>query len=272
MELKTRQRAWIILLLLLLLAALLGIFVLVNTESVDLAALFEPAPEPEPTTEPTPEPTPKPTPKPTPTPEPTQFRRERTPLLMLVNPWHALPEDYEPELKQVTWDQEENQFMDVRCADELLRMMQDCFDAGCTPYICSGYRTMQKQQYLFNNKIARLVASGVSAEEAPTLAATTVAVPGTSEHQLGLAVDIIDYNYPYLDEYQENMPTQKWLMENAWHYGFILRYPNGSSDITGIIYEPWHYRYVGLAAAKEIYDLGITLEEYLDMFFEPLDE
>ena len=68
------------------------------------------------------------------------------------------------------------------------------------------------------------------------------------------------------------MPTQKWLMENSWRYGFILRYPNEKSDITGIIYEPWHYRYVGEEAAAEIYELGLTLEEYLDMFYEPLEE
>ena len=228
---------------------------------------LSPEPIPEPTPAAAPEPTPEPTP--VPTPEPTPFRRERPKLLILVNPWNMLPEDYTAELQQVTWDQEENQFMDVRCADRLLQMMQDCFDAGCTPYICSGYRTMEKQQFLFNNKIARLVAMGVSAEEAPMQAAESVAIPGTSEHQLGLAVDIIDYNYPYLDEFQENMPTQKWLMENSWRYGFILRYPSDKSDITGIIYEPWHYRYVGMVAAREIYELGVTLEEYLELYFEP---
>lgn len=258
MQLKTRYKIGSLLWVAVLCAVLLA-SVRIGREAFGLI------PAPVETAAPAPTQTPEPTPLPTP--EPTPFRRERTPLLILVNPWNALPEDYTVELQQVTWDQEENQFMDVRCADELLRMMQDCFDAGCTPYICSGYRTMEKQQFLFNNKIARLVATGVPAEEAPKQAAETVAVPGTSEHQLGLAVDIIDYNYPYLDEFQENMPTQKWLMENAWHYGFILRYPNGSSDITGIVYEPWHYRYVGMGAAKEIYDLGITLEEYLELFF-----
>ena len=182
-----------------------------------------------------------------------------------------MAEGYEPELEQVTWDQEENQFVDVRCAEALLQMIEDCHAAGNDPYICSSYRTMEKQQFLFNNKIARLVAEGVSADEAPAIAAQSVAIPGTSEHQLGLAVDIIDLNYPYLDEMQEVMPTQRWLMEHCWDYGFILRYPNGSSDITGIIYEPWHYRYVGPEAAAEIHELGLTLEEYLDEFYEPLD-
>ena len=260
MQLKTRYKIGSLLWVAVLCAVLLFS---VRTGREAFGLLPETLPEPTPIV--SPEPTPKPAP--IPTPEPTPFRRERTPLLILVNPQNALPEDYTVELQQVTWDQEENQFMDVRCADELLRMMQDCFDAGCTPYICSGYRTMEKQQFLFNNKIARLVAMGVPAAEAPKQAAETVAIPGTSEHQLGLAVDIIDYNYPYLDEFQENMPTQKWLMENAWHYGFILRYPNDKSEITGIVYEPWHYRYVGMGAAKEIYELGITLEEYLELYF-----
>ena len=83
---------------------------------------------------------------------------------------------------------------------------------------------------------------------------------------------ILNRMYPYLDEAQENMPTQKWLMEHCWDYGFILRYPNGSSEITGIIYEPWHYRYVGVEIAQEIRDLGLTFEEYLETYYEPLPE
>ena len=107
------------------------------------------------------------------------------------------------------------------------------------------------------------VAFRVSPEEAPKEAALTVAVPGTGEHELGLAADLMDESYPYLDEEQENTPTQRWLMENSWRYGFILRYPNGSTEITGILYEPWHYRYVGRGPAEEICRMGVTLEEYL---------
>ena len=94
-------------------------------------------------------------------------------------------------------------------------------------------------------------------------AAKEIAVPGTSEHQLGLAVDLMDEDYPYLNDHQANTGTQKWLMEHCHEYGFILRYPIGSTEITGIIYEPWHYRYVGVEIAQEIMNLGITLEEYL---------
>ena len=100
-------------------------------------------------------------------------------------------------------------------------------------------------------------------EEATELAAEEVAYPGTSEHQLGLAADIIDETFPYLTEWQETTGTQKWLKEHAADYGFILRYPPGSSDITGIIYEPWHYRYVGEKFAHEITNREITLEEYV---------
>ena len=94
-------------------------------------------------------------------------------------------------------------------------------------------------------------------------AAKAVAIPGTSEHQLGLAVDLVDANMQDLTSAQESTETQKWLMANSWRYGFIHRYPNGKTDITGIIYEPWHYRYVGKDAAQEIFNRDITLEEYL---------
>ena len=107
--------------------------------------------------------------------------------------------------------------------------------------------------------------TGVSLEDAPEIAAQSVAVPGTSEHQLGLAIDIIDRYYTNLDAGQENTGTQKWLMENSWKYGFILRYPNGSTEITGIIYEPWHYRYMGNKLAEEIFRLDVTLEEYIEL-------
>ena len=94
-------------------------------------------------------------------------------------------------------------------------------------------------------------------------AARWVAKPGTSEHQTGLALDIVAAGYQILDEEQEDTAEQKWLMENSWKYGFILRYPSEKSDITGIGYEPWHYRYVGKAAAADIYRTGVCLEEYL---------
>ena len=90
-----------------------------------------------------------------------------------------------------------------------------------------------------------------------------MALPGTSEHQLGLAVDIVAESYPVLDAGQEDTPEQQWLMANSYRYGFVLRYPEGKSYITGIGYEPWHYRYVGIEAAEQMYRDDLCLEEYL---------
>ena len=184
-------------------------------------------------------------------------------LMILVNRWNPLPEDYDPELTLVAALDNREYELDIRCAQAFWSMMDDCAAAGGKPYICSAFRSQRQQEELYQDKIRRLEKDGTAPEEAPALAAESVAVPGTSEHQLGLAADIIDEEYPYLDEGQEETVTQKWLMENSWHYGFILRYPNGTTPITGIIYEPWHYRYVGTVCAEEIHRTGLTLEEYL---------
>ena len=185
-------------------------------------------------------------------------------LLTLVNPWNTIPDGYEPQLCTLS----DGQQIDRRCYDDLMRMLDDCCAAGNSPYICSAYRTWDKQQALFDNKIQRLENEGMDADTARVEAAKVVAVPGTSEHQLGLALDIIDTGYTNLDEGQEDTATQQWLMAHCWDYGFILRYPNGTTDITGIIYEPWHYRYVGRTAAAQIHELGVTFEEYIDMFYK----
>ena len=142
-------------------------------------------------------------------------------------------------------------------------MMDDARAEGLSPMICSSYRTWDKQRTLYDNETKRYMAQGYSKEEAEKEAAKWVAVPGTSEHQTGLAVDIVAQSYQILDKKQEDTPEQRWLMENSYKYGFILRFPTDKSKITGINYEPWHYRYVGKEAAKEIYERGICLEEYL---------
>lgn len=192
-------------------------------------------------------------------------RAKELDLLTLVNPWNSVPAGYTVSLAHAeSWYQiAEDYWVDERCAEPLYNMLNDCLRAGHIPILCSAYRTQEYQQGLFDNKIERLIEEGVSPEDAPALAATVVALPGTSEHQLGLAVDIIDEEYPYLDQMQEWTGAQLWLMEHCWDYGFILRYPNGTSEITGIIYEPWHYRYVGEKFAKEITKRGLTLEEYV---------
>lgn len=180
--------------------------------------------------------------------------------LLLVNPWNEVPADYSVALRHLR----NKQAVDKRCYPDLQEMMDDCRAAGLSPRICSSYRTQEKQEALFKNKVSHLMAQGYSREEAEIEAATVVAVPGTSEHQTGLAVDIVDKSHQILDETQEDTAVQQWLMEHSWEYGFILRYPNGKSDVTGIIYEPWHYRYVGKEAAADIYEQDITLEEYVE--------
>jgi len=155
-------------------------------------------------------------------------------------------------------------YVDERCYPDLQDMIDDCRNVSLSPIICSAYRDKELQTQLYNNKINQYISYGYSQEEAKQEAGKIVAVPGTSEHHTGFALDIVDESYQNLDENQENTEVQKWLMNNSWKYGFILRYPTDKSEITGIIYEPWHYRYVGKEAAKEIYDSKICLEEYLE--------
>ena len=181
--------------------------------------------------------------------------------LILVNPWHLLPEEYEADLEQVEYGHR----MDAEAAEHLREMMADCRAAGYSPLICSSYRERAKQETLFENDVRRFRYRGYSEEEAREEAARNVAVPGSSEHEAGLAADIVYLRHQSLDESQENNETQQWLMEHCWEYGFILRYPRDKQDITGITYEPWHYRYVGYDAAEEIMSRGICLEEYLNV-------
>lgn len=179
--------------------------------------------------------------------------------LTLVNWENPVPADYTiPELVELR----NGQSFDRRGYPDLQRMMDDCRAAGLSPLISSSYRTEEFQTELFENKVAQYTAQGYDRTEAETLAAGWVARPGTSEHQLGLAVDIVDTGYQNLDGTQEETAVQEWLMEYCWEYGFILRYPADKTELTGVNYEPWHYRYVGSAAA-DIEEQGICLEEYL---------
>ena len=180
--------------------------------------------------------------------------------ILLVNPWNAIPDDYEVEL--ITYSGRHK--VAVECYDALKQMLADCKTAGYTAIVCSAYRTHEYQKGLYEKQVQKQMANGLSREEAEIVAATISAFPGTSEHQLGLAVDLVDVNYQLLNEQQENTAAQKWLMANSWRYGFNLRYPNGKTEQTGIIYEPWHYRYVGVELAKELYESGLCLEEYLE--------
>ena len=187
------------------------------------------------------------------------LRREKETLLMLVNPWNPLPDNYEPQLVFLG----DGIYMDERAAGPLTKMLQACLADGYMSVPISGFRTQEYQQELYDNKVERLLRDGWPEDQVDEEAAKSVAVPGTSEHQLGLAMDILDVNNPNLDITQEWTNAQRWLMKHCMEYGFILRYPNGSTDITGIIYEPWHYRYVGKATAAAVSASGQVFEEYL---------
>ena len=186
-------------------------------------------------------------------------RESNFPLTLLVNYWNPLPDDLSPALVNIG----DGRQVDARCADDLDAMLDACRKAGHDPVICSAYRSHSYQTGLYENKVKRLRNEGMSEDDARKEAMTVVAYPGTSEHQTGLALDIVDASYQELDEEQENTDVQKWLMKNSYRYGFILRYPTGKSRITGIIYEPWHYRYVGRDVAREVYESGLCFEEYL---------
>ena len=180
---------------------------------------------------------------------------------ILVNPRYMLPEGYD---EVATSSIPNGESVDSRCYPEFVKMLDDCRAAGGQPVVCSSYRSHAKQVVLFDDQVKGLMAKGMKKQDAEAQAGTEVAVPGTSEHELGLAVDICDYKYQNLDDAQADTVTQKWLINHCWEYGFILRYPKNKTGITGIIYEPWHYRYVGKEAAKEITEKGICLEEYLE--------
>ncbi len=181
--------------------------------------------------------------------------------LMLINKDHPIPDDYTFELATITGSVK----VDVRAASSLVEMIKQARSEGIGLYVASPYRDLERQTYVFNRKVKSYTDQGYSEEEAYDLAAETVAPPGTSEHQVGMAVDLIASGYKELDEGFANTDGGRWLAKNGPDYGWLLRYPKGKEDITGIEFEPWHYRYVGVDAAKEITRLGITLEEYDEM-------
>ena len=185
--------------------------------------------------------------------------------LALVNFENALPETFVPEsLAEVDNGYE----TDSRIAEAAKRMIADAYAQNVRIIALSAFRDYEYQTELFENKVQRLQQEkGYSVDKAREEAKTVVAYPGTSEHQLGLALDLVDAGHTKLDESQENTKAYKWLYEHCDEYGFIVRYPNGKTDITGIIYEPWHFRYVGEEAAKVIMEEGLTLEEYLENYY-----
>ena len=173
--------------------------------------------------------------------------------LIVVNAWNELPEDYSVELTELS----NGQKVDSRIYPYLQEMFDAAREEGVYPVVREGYRTAEEQQEILEDRIQTYINQGYSRSRAERTAKEWVALPGTSEHQLGIAVDI------NADKSMcSNEEVYAWLAENAYKYGFILRYPPEKQEITGTSYEPWHYRYVGVEAAQEIFERGICLEEY----------
>lgn len=181
--------------------------------------------------------------------------------LILINKSHSIPENYEFPFGTIK-TMKGNMQCDERIIDDLLDMLKAAKDDGIDLLICSPYRDEQYQVMLFDRKVNRYMNRGMSYMEAYKLASQAVTVPGASEHQIGLALDIVCDTYTNLDEGFGDTEAGIWLAENCYKYGFILRYPEGKEYITCIEYEPWHFRYVGVEAATVIMENDLTLEEF----------
>ena len=186
-------------------------------------------------------------------------KEERPWYLTLVNKKNPMEEGYVPELEKLYGYYK----VDARILQPLKEMLSAAEAEGLHPKVCSAYRSVEKQEQLYNTYMKNEVKRGKSYWEALEKTAQTTAYPGESEHGLGLAVDIISPSYQVLDERQKDTPEAQWLLANCHKYGFILRFPPEKADVTGISYEPWHFRYVGVEDATKIMEMGITLEEYL---------
>lgn len=175
--------------------------------------------------------------------------------LILVNQEHPIPEDYQVELTELS----NGEKIDSRIYPGLQEMFDAARAGGLQLFVREGYRTEQEQREIMEEKIVYYQNEGYSEGKARKLAKEYVAEPGTSEHQLGLSVDInADTSVCSADA------VYQWLEEHGYQYGFIKRYPENKTKITGINNEPWHYRYVGKAAAQEMKKSGQCLEEYLE--------
>jgi len=172
------------------------------------------------------------------------------PLIMLVNRYNPLPDDYTVETVLLSNGKQVSELI----YDDLQQMFDDARTQGFAPYVSEGLRTGEEQEKMMQEYIDAYIAEGYTEKEAKRLALDYVAKPGTSEHEAGLAVDING----------DKEELYGWLAENAYKYGFILRYPAGKEYMTGISFEPWHYRYVGRDYALEIYNSGECLEEYVE--------
>lgn len=187
--------------------------------------------------------------------------------MFLVNNQNPLPDDYDKRIsvKKVYSNGERDFEFDERAADYLIDMFAAAKKDGINLTVNSSYRTIEYQQYNFDRSVQQRVNNGMSYEEAVLDTEKEVAYPGKSEHNAGLSADIFSDEYvSFDDDGFKNTKAYAWLMENAADYGFILRYPEGKEAETGIIYEPWHYRFVGVYYAHKVQDSGLCLEEFFE--------
>jgi D-alanyl-D-alanine carboxypeptidase len=175
--------------------------------------------------------------------------------LTVVNTGYRIPSDYEPDLVYVCGSGER---LDRKVAVQYEKMYKAAAKEGVYLTPCSGYRSYELQERNYNRKVDYYKSQGYSTAQAKVKAATSIMPPGSSEHNLGYAMDIV-----CVEEYFEDSKQFKWLQKNAADYGFILRYPKNKQNVTKVIYEPWHWRYVGVDAAKAMKSSGLTLEEYM---------
>ena len=202
--------------------------------------------------------TPEPTPVPTPEPPDVDVNSWELRLVRIDN---QLPNDFVPELMEI----EDGQYFDARAGMHLLKLLEDARAAGYTTFCCSGFRSYDTQYMLYWNHVEAFQAEGMTLEEAEAATRLAVNYPGASEHQLGLAADILEYQGQDMEPYIGGSGLMLWLEEHCADYGFVIRYPDGKTDITGIEYEPWHLRFVG-ACAWYLMENDLCLEEFLAMY------
>ncbi len=186
-------------------------------------------------------------------------------MLRLIDYDHPLGEDFVPEELADVGD---GQQLDSRVAPMLLKLMEDAHAAGYTTYVCSGYRDYDTQYSIYQRHIDQYTAEGMTEAEAHAKTRLAVNYPGSSEHQSGLCVDLLEYNGQDMEPYIGGSGLMLWLEQHCAQYGFVVRYPDGKTDITGVEYEPWHLRYVGGQVSSYIMEHGLCLEEFLDLYKE----
>jgi len=186
------------------------------------------------------------------------------PLMVLVNHTSKMPDDYTFDTKECGSATAVNKTLQTMACDAFLSMQKAAAADGVTVWMQSGYRSVKYQTSLYERKTKYYLDKGYDNATAKEKAAAVVNPPGYSEHNCGLAADLNSPEHTGLDEGFEKTAAFRWLCEHAGDYGFILRYPKDAEDKTEIIYEPWHWRYVGVENAAKINASGLCFEEYIE--------